>query len=122
MTSPALLVVDDDLRVQSLLEDTFAEAGYAVTTAASGVQAIGLLEASAVRPDGLIIDLRLGRGPSGWEVARRACELRPDLAVVYITGGRGRDTQPRGAPDGVMLLKPFTRDQMLTVVAALLAA
>jgi len=120
--SPALLVVDDDPPVQALLEDSFAEAGYEVTTAASGAQAIDLLEAGAFRPQGLITDLSLGDGPSGWHVARRACELQPDLAVVYITGGRGRDGQPPWAPDGVMLLKPFTRAQMLTVVAALLAA
>jgi CheY-like chemotaxis protein len=119
---PALLVVDDDPPVQLLLEDTFAEAGYQVTTAGSGAQAIGLLEAGAFRPQGLITDLGLGDGPSGWHVARRACELQPDLPIVYITGGRGRDSQPPWAPDGIMLLKPFTRHQMLAVVAALLAA
>jgi CheY-like chemotaxis protein len=119
--SPVLLVVDDDPPVQSLLEDTLAQAGYKVTTAGNGAQAIRLLEAGQ-RPHGLITDVGLGVGPSGWDVARRACELQPALPVVYITGGRGRDNQPPWAPEGVMLLKPFTPGQMLTVVAALLAA
>jgi DNA-binding response OmpR family regulator len=120
--SPTLLVVDDDPPIQSLLEDTLGEAGYEVTAVGSAAQAIRLLEAGVLRPQGLITDLGLGQGPSGWDVARRACELQPNLAVVYITGGRGRDNQPCGAPEGVLLLKPFTRDQMLSVVGALLAA
>jgi CheY-like chemotaxis protein len=118
--APVLLIVDDEPPVQELLADTFAAAGYAVATAGNGREAIEMLEREAFRPDGLVTDLRLGHGPDGWSVARRARELQPDLPVIYITGARGDEMRPPNAPAGVMLLKPFSREQVLMVTAALL--
>ena len=116
----SLLVVDDEIPIQAALEQTFTDAGYDVSTASDGIQAIDLLELRAGSLGALITDLSLGRGPDGWQVARRARELAPTLPVVYITGGRGREGVPTWAPDGVMLLKPFTDDHLLVVVSALL--
>lgn len=117
----ALLVVDDEHSLRQFLEQGLANAGHDVALASDGSQAIGLLERSAFTPDALITDLKLGDGPNGWQVARRARELDPGVPVIYMTGGRGQEWRPAWAPDGVMLLKPFTLQQMLIVAEALLA-
>ena len=115
--SPALLVVDDDPPMRHLLDQALTEAGYRVAAVNDGSAAIAMLERRSFRPDGLIIDLQLGEGPDGYQVARRARELSPSMAVVYITGGRQNEWRPDWAPDGVVLLKPFSLEQMLTVTA-----
>lgn len=116
----ALLVVDDEPQMRGILEQTFQEAGYAVATASDGSHAIDLFDRGAIRPDALIVDLNLGRGPDGWEVARLARERQSKLAIVYITGGRGLERRPAGTPDGITMVKPFTSDQILSVISALL--
>jgi FixJ family two-component response regulator len=34
----------------------------------------------------VVTDVRLGTGPSGWDVAHRARELVPTIPVIYMTG------------------------------------
>jgi diguanylate cyclase (GGDEF)-like protein/PAS domain S-box-containing protein len=60
---------------------------------------------------------------SGWEVAREACRLYPDLPVVLVTGNPdAREVEPdlRGSVRAI-LLKPFGARQLLDVVAGLAA-
>ena len=116
----ALLVVDDEPQMRSILEQTFEDAGYAVATASDGSQAMDLFKSGEIRPDALIADLNLGRGPDGWEVARLAREFQPRLPIIYITGGRGLERRPAETPDGITMVKPFTSDQILSVISALL--
>ncbi len=118
---PALLVVDDDASTRDLLRQAFTEAGYDVEVVDDGAKAIELLERRSFAPDAVIIDLQLGEGPDGYEVARRARELSPSLPVVYITGGRRAEWRPDWAPEGIVLLKPFTLDQVLGVAAEMVA-
>jgi hypothetical protein len=53
---------------------------------AQGGKPLSELEADASRFNGLITDINLGKGPDGWEVARRAREFIPTLLVVYMSG------------------------------------
>ena len=56
---------------------------------------------------GLATDIRLGAGPTGWEVAHHARKKYPDIAVVYTTGDGAADWFAEGVPNSVMLQKPF---------------
>jgi CheY-like chemotaxis protein len=53
----------------------------------------------------VITDIRMP-GIDGWELARRATELRADLKVLYITGYPG-EQRPHDAPPGPLLRKPW---------------
>ena len=117
-----LLVVDDEAHIQDVLEQLFCDAGYQVSTASDGGQAIDLLEQREGSLEALITDLELGQGPSGWDVALRARVLHPRLPIIYITGGSGHRWPPAWAPDGVTMLKPFACDHMVAVVSGLLQA
>jgi CheY-like chemotaxis protein len=115
----SLLVVDDEPPIRAVLEQTLETAGYDVVLASDGAQAIKEIERRGVDLRGLLVDLKLGKGPDGWEVARLARALNPAALIVYITGGRGQDCAPPWAPKGVLLLKPFTPEQVLLVMKSL---
>jgi DNA-binding response OmpR family regulator len=81
-----VLVVDDDVSIQKIVEDTLSDGGFASKVASSGEEAIGLLNSNQYRV--LIIDVTFGRDQvKGWAVARRARAFNSTLPVIYITGG-----------------------------------
>ena len=117
-----IAVVDDEKAIRDVLEAALEDAGYSVALAGSGEEAIALLD-KRTEPRGLITDVRLGRGKSklsGWDVARRARELNPAIAVVYMTGDSSADWTAQGVPKSVMVEKPFAISQIVTAVAQLL--
>ena len=114
-----LLLVEDDKFVSAFVETVLDEGGYTVVVAESGKDAMARLK-KAAELDGLITDIRLGEGPDGWEVARHARELKPTMAVVYMSGDSASDWAAQGVPKSVMLQKPFVEAQLLTAISGLL--
>lgn len=55
MTTPRVLVVEDDPSVRGLLQTLLSSEGYQVSTASDGLA--GLVEAAAVRPALILLDL-----------------------------------------------------------------
>ena len=68
----------------------------------------------------LITDIKLGADTTGWDVARHARELKPDMPVVYMTGSEAHDWASLGVPNSVLVPKPFAPAQVLTAVSQLL--
>jgi CheY-like chemotaxis protein len=121
MSQPSLILsVEDEKLVQLVVEDLLKEAGYDVALATSGEEAIRLLEAGPEKFRALVTDIRLGKGPSGWDVARRARELVHDLPVVYLTADSAADWSSMGVPNSVLIMKPFAGGQIVTAVSTLL--
>lgn len=77
-----LLVEDDDL-VRSLLASFLENAGFKVTTATNAPDAKRAI--AAVDPDAVILDIDLGRGPSGLDIADLLVAKRRDIAIVFLT-------------------------------------
>ena len=119
MVESVLLVEDDEL-LGVLFELALAEAGYLVTRASHGAEALAVLATASI--DLLVTDIALGDGPDGWQVARRARARSPDMPVIYMTGARGDEWRPQHVPMGVLLLKPFPIDQLVEMAGHLLAA
>ena len=117
-----VFVVEDDVLIQPLLIEPLEEAGYKVLVASSGTDAIKLLdgqEAASIRA--LITDINLGpSSPSGWDVARRAREIHPDIPVVYVTGDSAHDWSSQGVPNSLLISKPFAPAQIITAVSQLI--
>ena len=97
-----ILVVDDDEGVRDLAAIVVEELGYFVRTAADGEEALRILrEDQAV--DLLFTDVVMPGGLSGFALARRAKDLRPDLRVIYATGFYD------GVPDAASIHGPIMK-------------
>ena len=112
---PRLLVVEDERAIQIALSGLLSRAGYEVTVAGDGADAIARLESGF---DLVLTDLALGRGPSGMDVLVAAKKLRPETVVVMITAHGSEkiavDAMKAGAEDYVP--KPFDNDEIRLVV------
>ena len=116
-----ILVVDDEKLVRELLKTELEESGYKFIEAESGEEAVAWLDKhKSVR--GLVTDVKLGgkRELTGWDVARHAREINPDIAVVYMSGDSAADWMAVGVPKSVMVAKPLAMSQISTAMASLL--
>ena len=97
-----VLVVEDDPFVREMAVTGLEDAGLEAIEAASGEDALRLLQAG-ITVDALLTDIRLP-GADGWAVARAYRERFPDLRVLYVTG-YAEQMQP--VPGGIILSKPY---------------
>lgn len=77
------MVVEDDAFLRSLLANVLEEAGFDVQTAANCAdarRAFRLLD-----PDAMIIDIDLGEGPDGYDLASSVRKASPEIAIVFLT-------------------------------------
>lgn len=116
-----ILVVDDEPDITALVAYHLAKAGYRVSTAASGPDA--LKAAREERPDVVVLDLMLP-GVGGYQVleALRAREETRDVGVILLTARREEADRIRGLSLGAddYLTKPFSPQELTLRVAALL--
>lgn len=122
MESISILLVEDDAIIQTMMEAELLAAGFAVSMASSGKKALTMLESPEADYRALVTDIHLGDDPAttGWDVARHARELQPDLPVVYITGGGADEWTSQGVPNSMLVKKPFAPAQVITAVSQLL--
>ena len=115
-----ILIVEDDQMIQSMIEEALTDGGYEAAIAASGEEAVPLLAGDGNRYRALVTDINLLGGMDGWEVARRAREIRSDFPIVYMSGKDAEDWPSKGVPGSIMLTKPFAPAQLVTAVSHLL--
>lgn len=86
MTKARILIVDDEPMVLAIAEKMLEYLGHYVKTYREGKNAI---EALLAEPEGfdLVVADVLMPGMTGNELALRIHELRPDLPVIFFTGG-----------------------------------
>jgi CheY-like chemotaxis protein len=79
-----VLVVDDEDGVRQFVASVLQEAAFDAVEADGGRAALQRLESGA-EFDLLLTDVRMP-GMDGFELARRARALRPELRVLFMTG------------------------------------
>ena len=116
-----ILVVDDEPDITALVAYHLARAGYRVSTAATGAEA--LKAAREERPDLVVLDLMLP-GVSGYDVLAemRTREETRDVGVILLTARREEADRIRGLSLGAddYLTKPFSPQELILRVAAVL--
>jgi CheY-like chemotaxis protein len=117
-TGPLLLYVEDEPLILDLGVSAFEEAGFGVAAVPSGTEAIVALDARGAEFKALITDIDLGGGPSGWEVAKHARELFPDMPIIYVSGGSSNDWSSMGVPGSIMVVKPYASAQLVVAVSS----
>jgi two-component system OmpR family response regulator len=118
-TPGRLLVVDDEKTILELLSGSLRLAGFEVTTAASGTEAVRA--AASRRPDLVLLDVMMPDG-DGFEALRRMRSAGIEVPVIFLTA---RDEEPDrvngfdlGADDYVT--KPFSLNELLGRIRAVL--
>jgi len=116
-----ILVVDDEPDITALVAYHLAKAGYRVSTAATGAEA--LRAAQEERPDIVILDVMLPEA-SGYDVLaelRKRPETR-DVGVILLTARREEADRIRGLSLGAddYLTKPFSPQELALRISALL--
>ena len=78
-----LLVVEDEPLMASLLAEVLAGQGFEVRTAPDVLLARQAVD--AFDPDAALLDISLGDGPSGLDLAHVLHAQRPDIALLFLT-------------------------------------
>jgi CheY-like chemotaxis protein len=109
-TSARILLVDDDDLVRETLAAQLEDMGLATLVAASGLEALALIEAGEV-VDALVSDLSMP-GMNGVLTIQKARALRPRLPCFLLTGYVG-DHAATSATDAFVLIRKPVSGQML---------
>jgi DNA-binding NtrC family response regulator len=115
----AILVVEDEPKIQELLGEALRYEGYDVATASTGEEALARLENQEF--DIIIADISLP-GVSGLDVLEKARVLNPVAAVVLITGYATVETAIQALQKGAceFLQKPIQLEELSRCVTRLL--
>jgi CheY-like chemotaxis protein len=117
-----ILIAEDEPDIRELVAFTLRFAGYEVTAASNGEEAVKM--ASQVIPDIILMDVRMPR-MTGYDACRlmKANPELKDIPVVFLSA-KGQDSEiaigfEAGAEE--YMLKPFGPDQLTERVKAILA-
>jgi CheY-like chemotaxis protein len=110
-----ILVADDERAIRELIGDGLTSQGYRVLVAADGADALGLFKQhqSAVR---LFLTDAAMPVMDGARAIAEVRRLQPGLPVI-LTGAGPADAQSHESASLIRLPKPFSLDELLTVVA-----
>jgi two-component system, OmpR family, KDP operon response regulator KdpE len=118
MPGERILAVDDEPRYREIIRFNLETAGYLVTCAASGEQALDTLAVD--EPDLIVLDLMLP-GIDGFEVCRRVRE-HSTCPIIVLTAKGAEEDKVRGLRLGAddYVTKPFSAQELLARVEAVL--
>ena len=114
-----MLVVDDEHELRHLVSRILRDEQFEVLEAACGREATAIAASHPGTIHLLLTDIVMP-GDDGLTVARQVREIRPDIAVAYLSGYTDDGLVP-DAPD-LLLRKPFLPAALLAHVRAALAA
>ena len=111
MTKASILIVDDEPIVREALRDWLVDAGYGVTTASTGEEALEITSRQDF--DLLILDVRLP-GKTGIRVLQEIAEAKPQTKTIVITAYASPERRTEAMRLGAIhyLSKPIAPDQL----------
>jgi two-component system response regulator ResD len=113
-----ILVVEDEPSIAEVVSLYLCRAGFSVTVASDGVQAIE--EIARQRPDLVILDLMLPK-LDGYEVTRRL-RAQGDTPIIMLTARKSEVDRIAGLEMGAddYVVKPFSAQELVSRVRAVL--
>jgi CheY-like chemotaxis protein len=114
------LFVEDEFFIREWIAQSLAEQGFAVDSVTNAADALSYI--THARIDVLLTDINLPGAMDGTALARRARELRPNLAVIYASARAATLKQDARVPGSVVLPKPYEPAVLGRLVAAAVRA
>ena len=114
MTTQAVLLVDDELPILTLVGDALEDEGYAVSRARSGADALAKLKVGECF-DFIISDVSMPDGISGVDLAHAARNLNPSAKIILVSGHPKAQLEAF-PPDVAYLPKPYRLAQLLSAI------
>ncbi len=116
MPSERILVVDDEDSIREIVTSMLLSANYQCRQAASGLEALALLD-SGEEFELMLSDLMMA-GMDGIGLLEKTKERYPDMPVVMVTAVHDISVALTAIRNGAYdyLLKPFEREQLLNTV------
>lgn len=121
MSQPKILVADDSRTIQTIVRRALVEAGYAVTLAADGREAVRAARNEC--PQLVILDILMPE-QDGYAACLEIREMgQPwhSLPIIFLSREHTPALDALGAELGAYLSKPVRIDLLLSTVASLLA-
>jgi len=115
-----VLVVEDEAMIRDLAVNALRSAGYAVLEAGCIAEAQQIFRGDMDSIDLLLTDLNLD-GESGQDLALAMLADKPDLRVIYTSGGGGSQLD-QDRPRSVFLPKPYRLDELTELIDEMLSA
>lgn len=108
-----ILLVEDNGNVRTMATLQLRKLGYHVLEAANAADALALIE-KGVKIDLLFTDIVMPGGMSGYQLAERVRQIRPDLRILFTTGydSPAANRPPDARPGGDLLHKPYRRHEL----------
>jgi DNA-binding response OmpR family regulator len=114
-----VLVVEDEPHVCELLSDILSSEGLQPHCVQSDVRAFESLRAAGSFAC-MIVDVNLGSGTTGYDVARYARTISAALPVLFVSGQTSQASfLANGVPGSVFLPKPFTPAELMDRISML---
>jgi DNA-binding response OmpR family regulator len=118
-TTRSVLVVEDERELCALLTDILESEGFTTRCTQTAEQAYDALRRGE-RFACMVVDVNLGRGHTGYDVARFARQLDAALPVIYVSGQTSPESfNTHGVPGSLFLPKPFGPDELMTQLGKL---
>ncbi len=118
MEKKTILYVDDDINMLNLGEDILVEAGYDVSLAKSGTQAMKLLN-KGLKCDLVLLDIDMPEmdGYSTFQAIRTVAGYE-ETPIIFLTGMDASDYEIKGLEMGAAdyITKPFVKNVLLARV------
>ncbi len=121
MTRPVrVLVVDDEANLRRMLAAVLTAEGFRVVEAASGTEALALVQRQ--RPEAVLLDLSMPGGPDGLETLERLQAEAPGVPVVMMSGRAGLADAVKATKLGAstFLEKPLAPEAVLLALRSAL--
>lgn len=118
MAQYSVLIVDDDVKLVSLLRTYFDKEGFIIYSAYNGLDALQIVRER--KPDILILDLMLP-GMDGWDVCRKIRKDN-DVPILMLTAREDESDRLVGLEIGAddYVTKPFSPKEVVARVKAIL--
>ena len=107
----SILVAEDELLVQAVTQSVLEQHGFQVVCAASTEEALQIVEGDAPLA-AVFLDIDIGDKGGGYRVARRVRALRPDIPIIYTSGGDLKTFERERVPNADFVPKPYSADQV----------